>query len=161
MKRKELNGKNLMLWIKTAPGAAKVIALSKTCRLVMSATKSDGNTKDDGIWTSGGIVGISWSASNQSVDSADQSVGNDMVYDELMKLMIAGEEIQVSFGIPSNASNNDVPTEGWLRPTSGYWYGPALITNLDRSGDKGAASSITIDLEGNGPLKQAQSGSGV
>lgn len=160
-KRKELNGKNLMLWVKTALGTAKVIALSKSCTLSVSAQKSDGNTKDDGNWSSGSIVGLSWSASNQSVDSADQSVSNDMVYDELLALMIAGTEIEVSVGIPSNASNNDVPAGGWLRPSTGYWKGSALITNVDRGGDKGSAASVTVSFEGNGPLTKVTSGSGV
>ena len=160
MKRKELNGKNLMLWVKTENGTAKVIARSKSCTLSVQAQKSDGNTKDDGNWSSGGIVGLSWNASNQSVDSADQAVSNDMVYDELLRLMIAGTEIEVSFGIPSNASNNDVPAEGWLRPTAGYWKGKALITSLDRGGDKGSAASVTISFDGNGPLTEVTSGSG-
>lgn len=155
MKRRQLNGKNLMLWIGT-----KVIALSKTCRLTMSGTVGDGNTKDDGIWSSGELVGISWSVNNQSVDSADQDVGNDLVYDELYDKMVAGEPVDVSYGIPSNASNDDVPEGGWQRPLTGYYHGKALITNLDRGGDKGSSASVTVDLQGVGPLKRMDSGSG-
>ena len=55
MKRKPLDGKNLMLWL-----GNKVVALSKSCSLNIDITLGDGNTKDDGLWDSGDIVGASW-----------------------------------------------------------------------------------------------------
>ena len=71
-KRKPLDGKNLMLWL-----GNKVVALSKSCSLSIDIQIGDGNTKDDGLWDSGDIVGASWTMDNQSVDSADAAVGTD------------------------------------------------------------------------------------
>lgn len=155
MKRKPLDGKNLMLWL-----GSKVVALSKSCSLNIDIALGDGNTKDDGLWDSGDIVGASWTMENQSVDSADETVGNDLVYDELFEAMLANEAITVSMGIPSNASNDEVPSSGWLRPASGYYSGKARITNLSRQGDKGSQGSVNISLKGVGPLKKVTSGSG-
>ena len=155
MKRKPLDGKNLMLWL-----GDKVVALSKSCSLSIDIQIGDGNTKDDGLWDSGDIVGAGWTMDNQSVDSADAAIGTDLVYDQLFEAMLAAEPIIVSMGVPSNASNDDVPASGWLRPTSGYYTGKARITNLSRSGDKGSQGSVTISLKGVGPLKKQGSGSG-
>ena len=155
MKRKPLDGKNLMLWL-----GDKVVALSKSCSLNIDITLGDGNTKDDGLWDSGDIVGASWTMENQSVDSADETVGNDLVYDELFEAMLANDALTVSMGVPSNASNDDVPASGWLKPTSGYYSGKARITNLSRQGDKGSQGSVTVSLKGVGPLRKVTSGSG-
>lgn len=149
MKRKALKGHLLMLWIK-----GKVIALSKSCSLNLAAIVGNSDTKDDGIWEGGEVVGFNWSAVNQSVDSADEEVSNDLVFDELFDLWIAGEPIMITFGRPTNATDGGVPEAGWTEPTTVGYQGNALITNLDRTGDKGSNASISISLKGVGELKK-------
>jgi len=149
MKRKALKGHLLMLWI-----AGKVIALSKSCSINLAAIVGDSNTKDDGAWDGGEVVGFNWSATNQSVDSADEEVSNDYVFDELFDLMIAGEPVKITFGRPTNATDGGVPEAGWTEPTTSGYQGNALITALDRTGDKGSNASISINLQGVGELKK-------
>ena len=154
MKRKALPGKDLMLWI-----GNKVIALSKSCSFSLDLQTGDGNTKDDGLWDSGEIVGASWTMENQSISSADATVGNDLVYDELLDMSIAGLPLTVTMGIPGNLTNNGVPAAGWQKGAS-YRHGQALITSVRLEGAKGSDSALTISLKGVGPLQKAGSGSG-
>ena len=154
MKRKALPGKDLMLWISN-----KVIALSESCSFSLDLQTGDGNTKDDGLWNSGEIVGASWTMENQSISSADATVGNDLVYDELLDMSIAGLPLTVTMGIPGNLTNEGVPAAGWTKGAS-YRHGQALITSVRLEGAKGSDSSLTISLKGVGPLQKAGSGSG-
>lgn len=155
MKRKKLPGKNLMLWI-----GGKVIALSKSCSLNVDLQLGDGNTKDDGLWDSGDIVSGGWGMENQSVSSAEENVGNDLVYEELLDLAISGEPVEVSMGVPSNINQDGVPAAGWQRGAA-YRHGKAVITNVRLTGDKGSDSDLSISLKGVGALYKAGSGSGV
>lgn len=154
MKRKALPGKDLMLWI-----GNKVIALSKSCSFSLDLQTGDGNTKDDGLWDSGEIVGASWNMENQSISSADETIGNDLVYDQLLDMSIAGEPVDVSMGIPGNLTNEGLPSAGWQKGAS-YRHGKALITSVRLEGAKGSDSSLTISLKGVGPLLKGGSGSG-
>lgn len=154
MKRKALPGKDLMLWI-----GNKVIALSKSCSFSLDLQTGDGNTKDDGLWDSGEIVGAGWTMENQSISSADATVGNDLVYEELLDMSIAGLPLEVTMGIPGNLTNEGVPSAGWQKGAS-YRHGKALITSVRLEGAKGSDSSLSISLKGVGPLQKAGSGSG-
>ena len=128
MKRKALTGKDLMLWI-----GNKVIALSQSCSFNLDLQTGDGNTKDDGLWDGGEIVGAGWTMENQSISSADAAVGNDLVYDELLDLSIAGQPLEVTMGIPGNLTNEGVPSAGWQKGAS-YRHGKALITSVRLEG---------------------------
>lgn len=156
MKRKMLQGQALMLWLGT-----RVVALSKSCSINIEVQLGDGNTKDDGLWDSGDIVGASVSLENQSVASADETVGIDLVYNELYDMMMQDNPITASWGIPSNINVNGLPNAGWLLPTSGYYKVKARITNLNWDGSKGSQSTIQISLKGVGPVEKIDgSGSG-
>ena len=154
MKRPALPGKDLMLWIN-----GKVIALSKSCSINSDYQVGDSNTKDDGLFAGGSIVGASWTMENQSVASASETAGNDLAYEALKRLADAGQPVEVSVGVPSNINNDGVPDAGWQR-SAHYEYGQALITNIRREYAKGSDGSISISLQGVGPLKFQSSGSG-
>ena len=155
MKRKMLQGQALMLWL-----GAKVIALSKSCSINIAVELGDGNTKDDGLWDSGDSIGASFSLENQSVASADETVGIDLVYKELYNMMLGENPITASWGVPSNLNANGLPNEGWLLPTSGYYKGKVRITNLVWDGQKGSQSTIQVSLQGVGPIEPVEGGSG-
>lgn len=150
-KAKSLDGKDLMLWI-----AGKVVALSKSCKLDISVATVDENTKDDGMWDAPGAGGMSWSMSNESVDSAEQGRNNDMVYDDLFELMVEGAPVDVTFGSPSNVSDSGLPESGWTEQTSAgtspTYKGKALITSLSRTGEKGNRASVSVSLQGVGAI---------
>lgn len=147
-KAKTLNGKDLMLWI-----GSKVVALSTSCKINLATSTTDSATKDDGLWDAPDIGNMNWSATNESVDSADKDRTNDYVYDELFDLFIAGKPVDITVGIPSNLSNEGVPDAGWTAPTVGNYYkGQALITALDRDSTKGSNGSVSVSLTGYGAL---------
>ena len=100
-KAKSLNGKDLMLWIED-----KVIALSTSCKISLAANTVDSATKDDGFWDAAEIGNMNWSATNESVDSADKDRTNDYVYDKLFDLFVAGKPLDITVGFPTNASND-------------------------------------------------------
>lgn len=149
-KAKSLNGKDLMLWI-----SEKVIALSTSCKINLAATTVDSATKDDGFWDAQEVGNMNWSATNESVDSADKDRTNDYVYDELFKLFVVGKPIDVTVGLPSNKSDEGLPEDGWTKPASGtYYQGKAIITALDRDATKGSNGTVSVSLSGYGALKQ-------
>ena len=141
-KAKSVNGHDLMLWL-----GGKVIALSKSCKLNMTATTVDSETKDDGDWTAKEIASRGGTMSNESVYSADKKRSNDLVYRDLYKMYLNDEPIEFSFGIASNADKKGVPEDGWKAPTSDYLKGKALITAIDFDATKGSKGAISISLE--------------
>lgn len=148
-KAKSLNGKDLMLWIK-----GKVVALSTSCAINLAATTVDSATKDDGFWDAQDVGSMNWSATNESVDSADADRTNDYVYDELFDLFVAGLPIEVTVGLPTNKNDAGVPEAGWTEPTTKAYKGKAIITALDRTGAKGSNSTVSISLQGYGALEK-------
>ena len=146
-----------MLWL-----SSKVIALSRSCSINIDIQLGDSNTKDDGLWDSGDIVGASFSLENQSVASADETVGIDLVYRQLYRMKFSQQPIMASWGVPANLNDNGVPNEGWMLPTAGYYRGPVRITNLKWDGNKGENATIQISLKGVGPVEEVgASGSGI
>ena len=147
-KAKSVNGHDLMLWI-----GGKVIALSKSCKLQLKANTVDSESKDDGDWEAKEIASRGGSMSNESVYSADKDRSNDLVYRDLFKYYIAGEPIEFSFGVASNANKEGLPEDGWKAPTSDYLKGKVLITGLDFDASKGSKAAITISLETYGKVE--------
>ena len=147
-KAKSVNGHDLMLWI-----GGKVIALSKSCKLQLKANTVDSESKDDGDWEAKEIASRGGSMSNESVYSADKDRSNDLVYRDLFKYYIAGEPIELSFGVAKNANKEGVPENGWEAPTSDYLKGKVLITGLDFDASKGSKAAITISLETYGKVE--------
>ena len=147
-KAKSVNGHDLMLWLNS-----KVVALSKSCKMNMTATTVDSETKDDGDWTAKEIASRGGTISNESVYSADKDRSNDLVYRDLYKMYLNDEPIEFSFGIASNADKKGVPEGGWKAPTSDYLKGKALITSIDFDATKGSKGAISISLETYGAVE--------
>ena len=147
-KAKSVNGHDLMLWL-----GGKVIALSKSCKMSMTATTVDSETKDDGDWSAKEIASRGGTISNASVYSADKNRSNDLVYRDLYKMYLNDEPIEFSFGIAANASKKGVPEDGWEAPTSDYLKGKSLITGLDFDASKGSKGAISISLDTYGAVE--------
>ena len=140
-KAKSVNGHDLMLWLN-----GKVIALSKSCKMNLTASTVDSETKDDGNWDAKEIISRGGTISNESVYSADKNRSNDLAYKDLMKAYLSDEPIDFSFGIASNVNSAGVPEEGWKAPTDDYVKGKSLITGLDFDGTKGSKGAISVSL---------------
>lgn len=147
-KAKSLSGKDLMLWI-----GGKVVALSTSCKLNMSVSTIDSATKDDGMWQSPEVGGMSWDVSNESVWAADEAATSQQVHSSLFELYVAGEPVDVTVGVPSNQSNEGLPEDGWKAAATGVYAGKALITSLSYDGSKGSNAAISVSLQGVGKLE--------
>lgn len=151
-KAQSLDGKDLMLWVN-----GKVVALSTGCTINVTATTVSSDTKDDGIWGAEEVGKMNWNASNDSVSAKDKR-NFDQSYNELFDLMVAHEPVEVQFGIPKNANNNGVPSNGWELP-EGQYKGKAIITSLNKNGNTGAKSTMSVGLNGHGALTRIDSAS--
>lgn len=146
-KAKSVNGHDLMLWLDD-----KVIALSKSCKINLTASTVDSETKDDGDWNAKEVISRGYTMTNESVYSADKNRTTDLVYKDLFKMYLKNEPIVATFGIPSNKNKAGLPEEGWQMPTDDHLKGKVLITSLDFDGTKGSKGAISISLEGYGSL---------
>lgn len=152
-KAKYLNGKDMMLFI-----GGKALALAKTCQLAISGDTLDTDNKDDGIWQSQDIASLSWQITSEAVASVDAEATAAVLYDQLFDMMVAHEPVTVVVGVPTNIAQgqNGVPEAGWTAPTTGGYTGNAIISSLELQADKGSAGSVSLTMNGYGPLtKQA------
>lgn len=145
-KAKSVNGADLMLWI-----GGKVVALSTSCTINLTVNTEDSQTKDDGLWSAPEVSSMAWDVSNESVYTADEERTIDKVYDDLLDLSLAGEPVDVTYGIPANANKSGVPQEGWTLP-AGTYGGQAMITSLSLTGAKGSKATVSVSLAGYGAL---------
>jgi hypothetical protein len=145
-KAKVLNGKDFMIFVD-----GKATALATSHKLTLNAETSDSASKDDGMWDESIVTKMSWEASTEALVSADASVES---FDALYDMFIAGQEVELICGIPTNLSNDGVPEAGWTAPSTKYYSGKALITSLDRSDAKGSNSTMTASFKGVGKLEK-------
>lgn len=145
-KAKVLNGKDFMIFVD-----GKATALATSHKLTLNAETSDSASKDDGMWDESIVTKMSWEASTEALVSADASVES---FDALYDMFVAGEEVTLICGIPTNLSNDGVPETGWTAPSTKYYTGKALITSLDRSDAKGSNSTMTASFKGVGKLEK-------
>jgi hypothetical protein len=151
--RTKLKGKDLMLWVD-----GSVVALSTDCTLDMTANLEDSASKDDGQWGNSEVSGFEWEATNESIDAASADANAaDIAYDALFDKMVSGKAVEVTLGVPSNASDAGLPDAGWTKPTAGVYAGNALITKLTRKGTKGSNATASVSLKGVGELKRITS----
>ena len=148
-KAKVLNGKDFMVFVN-----GNATALATSHKLTLNAETSDAASKDDGMWDESVITKMSWEASTEALVSADADVES---YDALYDMFIAGEEVTLVCGIPTNITNDGVPEEGWTAPSTKYYTGKALITTLDRNDAKGSNSTMSVSFKGVGKLEKKTS----
>lgn len=148
-KAKVLNGKDFMVFVN-----GNATALATRHKLTLNAETSDAASKDDGMWDESVITKMSWEASTEALVSADAEVES---YDALYDMFIAGEEVTLVCGIPTNITNDGVPEEGWTAPSTKYYTGKALITTLDRNDAKGSNSTMSVSFKGVGKLEKKTS----
>lgn len=144
-------GKDLMLFANS-----KAIALATSCKLSVSAEMIDTQSKDSGIWVEKMVKKLSWTGSSENLFSADANING---YDVLLDLMIKHQPIDLQFGIPANAGENEIPAEGWTLPPGSY-SGKALISNMELNAPDGDKATFSVSLEGSGALTPKKKDSG-
>ena len=148
-KRKPVEGKDLMLFI-----GGKTVALSNSCTLNLNRASNDASSKDDGVWATDTPGDMSWDISADGLFSADETdTNNQLAYKELYEAQVNGTDLTIVFGIVSNKSQNGLPNDGWIAPSSGGYTGTAHVTSLSATGAKGNAATFSASFVGSGPLK--------
>lgn len=147
-KKRPLKGKNLMLFV-----SEKALALATSCSLDLTANTEDAASKDSGGWDDPEITGWAWTASSDNMCAADEADSVDLAYEALVALWLAGEPVDVKFGVAANASDVDVPAPGWTVPTKGY-SGKAIIDSVKITAANKQNATISVTLKGKGALEK-------
>lgn len=147
-KGQPIAGKDLMIFIN-----GKATALATSHSLNLNADTSDAASKDDGRWKRSKITKMGFEMTTEALVSADPGVDS---FDAMYDLFVAGEEVDVVSGRPSNITDDGVPEEGWTAPTTNYYKGKALITSLQKNDPNNENSTMTISLLGNGKLERVE-----
>lgn len=139
-----IKGKDLMLF----NGAGKSYAYATNHSLSISAETSDTSSKDHGIWGSVEVSKYSWEISSENLYTVDG-------YDEMFTAMIAGEPIEIKFGLKNETGNDktvaDGDLENWTAGAS-YYTGKVLITSLQANANNGENATYSVTLTGVGKI---------
>lgn len=144
-----IQGGDLMLFLNK--GSKKVsIAFATNHSISISAETTDTTHKDvKGGWTSSNVKTLSWEVSTENLYSND---GEGVTFGDLYDLMVAKTEIEGVFGVNAG-STQEVPTGGWVAPTSGdYFSGKVIITSLEANAPAGDNATFTCSFKGVGAL---------
>lgn len=146
---RKVKGKNFLIFV-----GGKALALTTDTTLTLSAETADASSKDDGIWQKQDVGSMSWQAQNTSFYSVEEDRTADVVGAQLMQTMLAGEPVDITVGVPTNASNDEVPEEGWTAPTTafGTYKGKGIITELEIQGTNGEMATCSMTVQGYGQL---------
>ena len=152
------NGSDIMLFSYTSSGY-KSIAHGTSHTLNLSADTEDINTKDSGIFGLTEVNKINWSI------SAEHMYTNEG-YSTFFNTMVDKKPVTVCFGLKADAEMgpNGTPTDvnissagNWTPQASSYIYsGMAIITSLDWSADAGSKSTVSVELQGQGAIKEGR-----
>ena len=146
-----LKGRSLMVFISNGTSLIPV-ALSTNCTISLNTETSDSKTKDDGVWGAQEISGLTWEISNESLHTVDTRT-IDWTYDAQFEKMVAGNPVDVCFGVPTNANTTGLPDAGWTSP--GTYTGKATITSLELNGPVDGDATVSVSLTGYGALTKA------
>lgn len=139
-------GKDLMIFVD-----GKATALATSHRLSITADTSEAASKDDGAWGSSTVTKMRWEGSTEALVSMDESAES---FDKMFDAMMARKPVTIVSGRPDNATDDGVPEEGWIAPTTNYYQGDALITSLERNDPNGDNSTMTVTFTGVGKLER-------
>lgn len=138
-----VQGKDVMVFVND-----KAVALSTSCSVTKNASTSEAASKDDGMWENSVVTKLGWEM------KVDAFVGeNEGSYDAMDAAWKARKPVTVVYGKVSNPSENGVPDGGWIKPTTKYEEGQALITSLERNDPNGENSTFSATFKGVGELK--------
>ena len=141
-----LDGTDLILSIK-----GKALGYSTGCKITTSTETGERVTKEaaSGKWKEKYVKSFSESISADGVVLTDGS-GDTPTYDQLKDLQIAGEKIEVTYGVREGSTR-----EG---KTAGQYKGTFLITSLDLDGQAGDDAKYSIQLENCGKVEKVGTG---
>lgn len=141
---KILKGRDLMLFYN-----GKSIAYATNHTLNISSETSDISSKDHGIWGSTDVTKITWTISAENLFTAD-------AYSQLFDLLVAGEPIEVKFGLKAEEDNTKTVADGdypnWTPGTTTMYSGKVIMTSLNANANNGENATFSTEFQGVGKL---------
>lgn len=142
---KVIKGQNLRIFV-----GGKCVAFSTSCQLQVSANLEDTSTKDStGSWDEQEIVGNSWSMSVDALYNAGGTDATGLNAQEMLDLLLAGQQVQVRFSVTGGAQNRESLT---ATSTMAEYEGSAWINDLNVTAANKSNASYSASLTGNGAL---------
>ena len=142
---KVIKGQNLRIFV-----GEKCVAFSTSCQLQVSANLEDTSTNDStGIWDEQEIVGKSWSMSVDALYNAGGTDATGLNAQEMLDLLLAGQQVQVRFSVTGGAQNRESLT---ATSTMAEYDGSAWINDLSVTAANKSNASYSASLTGNGAL---------
>ena len=147
------HGKNLMLFVN---GKSIAFATSHTFSPTATVTETSTITKDTiGNQAVNIVTGYSWTISSDNVmawkgdtNNTDTPAGNS--YEDLLKLLIQGTKVDVSFAIGTGFNT----TTGWTEAGS-VVSGSGYVTDASVTADVNDNATFSITITGSGDLTVA------
>lgn len=151
---KVIKGQNLRVFV-----GDKCVAFATSCQLQVSANLEDTSTKDStGSWDEQEIVGKSWSMGVDALYSAGGTDATGLNAQEMLDLLLAGQQVQVRFSVTGGAQNRQSLTE---TSTMAEYDGSAWINDLNVTAANKSNASYSASLTGNGALVKRVKGGPV
>lgn len=142
---KVIKGQNLRIFV-----GEKCVAFSTSCQLQVSVNLEDTSTKDStGSWDEQEIVGKSWSMSVDALYNAGGTNATGLNAQEMLDLLLAGQQVQVRFSVTGGAQNRESLT---ATSSVAEYDGSAWINDLNVTAANKSNASYSASLTGNGAL---------
>lgn len=140
-----MKGQNFRIFIGSTT-TLKPVAAATSCTVHLSTTLEDSSTKDtSGNFTSQDVTGVAWDISCDALFSVEADSGAQTGAD-LLSLLLAQEEVYVSFDITSASSDKNRTSSSTL------YSGKAWINDISVSAPNRQNTTYSIQLTGNGTL---------
>lgn len=149
-----IKGQNLRVFV-----GDKCVAFATSCLLHVSANLEDTSTKDStGSWDEQEIVGKSWSMSVDALYNAGGTDTTGLNAQEMLDLLLAGQQVQVRFCVTGGSQNRQSLTE---TSSMAEYDGSAWINDLSVTAENKSNASYSASLTGNGALVKRVKGGSV
>lgn len=144
MKTNIIKGNSLMLF----DSAGKSYAYATNHTLTLTAETSDVSSKDHGMWSGAEVSKYTWEIQTENLYTVTD-------YDAMFSKLIAGEPVDVKFGVKAENDPTKTVVDGdytnWSAGT-GYYSGKAIITSLTANAQNGDNATYSCTFTGVGKL---------
>lgn len=139
-------GGDLMLFVGT--GITKnPLAFSTNAALEVNRDTREITSKDSGNWKDFNVGQMGWTASTDGLVAFSLTASGTTSIDQLYVMKVAGELVNLAFGVKSGTSPD------WtLDESNKYFTGSAYITSISLSGGNNDNATYSISLQGTGEL---------
>jgi len=143
-----LQGQDLMVFIGTGSTTTSIgYATNHTLNINLAMTETSHKDVQHGDFVAQTAQKLSWDASSDNFMSDDQA---GYGYNEMVKMMITKEPVQLVFSLKTGTST---PTTGWTPQSTGSLKGQAYISSISLNAPDQDNATFTVSFTGNGSLE--------